>query len=98
MLFWAACSLIWNGSLRVHEALSRCQMEYDKHSTLLGGDCQLISKYIDKKGRTIIRILIKSPKEDRVGKDTCLEIFGNDTFLCPEKLSSGILGRKPSMV
>ena len=33
--FWAACTLIWNGSLRVHEALSRTQYSYDPQTTLL---------------------------------------------------------------
>ena len=71
------------GSLRVHEALSRSQLEFDEQSTLMGKDVQLISEKIDKTERTYVRILIKSPKEDRIGKYMCLEFFGNDTFLCP---------------
>ena len=94
IIFWAACTLIWNGYLRVQEILSRCQLEYDDHSTLLGEDCQLISESIDKKERTIIRILIKLPKKDRVGKDACLEVFGNDTFLCPVKAIKQYLREK----
>ena len=46
-------------------------------------DVQVINETIDRKERTYIRILMKSPKEDRVGRDMSLEIFGNNTFLCP---------------
>ena len=75
IIFWAACTLIWNGSLRVHEALSRLQSEFDEHSTLLGEDFQMITEPINKKDRTFIRIVIKSPKEDRVGRDMLLDFL-----------------------
>ena len=88
IIFWSACTLIWNGSLRVHEALSRSQTEFDPQTTLLMDDVQVINENINKTQRSYIRILIKSPKEDRVGKDMWLEIFGNDTFLCPLKAMS----------
>ena len=80
---WAACTLIWNGSLRVHEALSRLQWEHDPQTTLMNEDIQILSEEIEGIERFFIRILIKSPKEDRIGKDMSLKTFGNDTFLCP---------------
>ena len=40
VIFWAACTLIWNGSLRVHEALSRLQLEFDPQTTLMHEDVQ----------------------------------------------------------
>ena len=49
IIFWTARTLIWNGSLRVHEALSRCQPEYDEYSTLLGEDCQLLNESMIKR-------------------------------------------------
>ena len=94
IVFWSACTLIWNGSLRVHEALSRLQSEFDEHSTLLGEDFQMITEPINKKDRTFIRIVFKSPKENRVGRDMCLEIFGNDTFLCPVRAINKYLHEK----
>ena len=81
--FWAACTLIWNGSLRVHEALPREPNGYDPQTTLSPEDIEIVSERIGRGERSIIRILIKSPKEDRVGKYMTLEIFSNDTFLCP---------------
>ena len=35
----------------------------------MNDDIQIITEKIDKVDRTFIRILIKSPKEDRIGKD-----------------------------
>ena len=92
--FWAACTLIWNGSLRVHEALSRSQNEYDPQTTLLGSDVEIFEETINKVGRSVIKILIKSPKEDRVGRDMCLEIFGNGTFLCPVRALTKYLAER----
>ena len=83
LTFWAACTLIWNGSLRVHEALARSQNEYDPQSTLLREDVDIFEANINKVNRPVIRVLIKSPKEDRIGRDMSLEIFGNGSFLCP---------------
>ena len=83
LTFWAACTLIWNGSLRVHEALARSQNEYDPQSTLLREDVDIFDANINKVNRPVIRVLIKSPKEDRIGRDMSLEIFGNGSFLCP---------------
>ena len=64
IIFWAACTLIWNGSLRVHEALSRLQNEYDPQTTLLKNDLEIIEETINSVKRSVIRITIKSPKED----------------------------------
>ena len=84
-LFLAVCCLLWSGSLRVHEALSRCLDTYDPQTTLLGRDIRLTTVKAGGSEREIIQITIKSPKEDRVGNGTTLEIFGNGTFLCPMK-------------
>ena len=84
-LFLAVCCLLWSGSLRVHEALSRCLDSYDPQTTLLGRDVRLTTVRAGRSEREIIQITIKSPKEDRVGNGTTLEIFGNGTFLCPIK-------------
>ena len=92
--FWAACTLIWNGSLRVHEALSRSQYNYDPQTTLLKSDVEIFTESINHVNRSVIRILIKSPKEDRIGKDMCLEIFGNNTFLCPVRALNKYLSER----
>ena len=35
--------------------------------------------------RNLLRVKIKSPKEDRIGTGTTVEIFGNGKFLCSVK-------------
>ena len=95
--FWAACTLIWNGSLRVHEALSRSQNSYDPQTTLLKSDVEIFRETINHVDRSVIKILIKSPKEDRIGKDMCLEIFGNNTFLCPVRALNKYLSERTKL-
>ena len=77
-----AC-LLWNGSLRVHEALSKSKHEFDPQITLLTRDPIVKKLNIADKTREVIEIHLKSPKEQRVGNGVKLEIFDNATFLCP---------------
>ena len=81
--FWATCTLVWAGSLRIHEVLSKNQSNFDPQTTLLSNNIEIVSVDCSGLERQLIRLKIKSPKEDRVGHGTTLEIFGNDTFLCP---------------
>lgn len=99
-LFWAVCCLLWNGSLRVHEALSKSANTFDPQNTLLGGDLKIIEIEANKKIRHIIELKLKSPKEDRIGNGVILEIFANNTFLCPVKALKhyfGIFGSQGEM-
>ena len=96
--FWAACTLMWNGSLRVHEALSRSQNVYDPQTTLLKEDVDIFNEMVNKVNRPVIRILIKSPKEDRIGWDMSLEIFGNGSFLCPVRALNKYLTERTKIV
>ena len=69
--------------MRVHEALSRLQRTFDPQQTLLLEDIEITTVRIGGQNKSIIKILPKLTKEDRVGCNTMLEIFGNETFLCP---------------
>ena len=84
-LFWAVCCLLYAGSLRVHEALSKSLCSFDPQTTLLGKDIQLTSYKVGSQERGMIKLRLKAPKEDRIGNGTTIEIFKNDTFLCPVK-------------
>ena len=84
-LFWAVCCLLYAGSLRVHEALSKSLCSFDPQTTLLGKDIQLTSCKVGGQERDMIKLKLKSPKEDRIGNGTTIEIFKNETFLCPVK-------------
>jgi hypothetical protein len=84
-IFWTVCCLLWAGSLRVHEVLSRTQDSYDPQTTLLGRDLTLTKVRVGGEDRDLIQLTLKSPKEDRIGNGTTIEIFGNGSFLCPVK-------------
>ena len=57
--FWAACTLIWNGSLWVHEALSRSQNSYDPQTTLLKSDVEIFRETINHVDRSVIKFFDK---------------------------------------
>ena len=80
---WAICCLMWNGSLRVHEVLSRTKTDYDPLTTLLRRDVEIVNFQEKGKECTLLRIHLKSPKEKRIGNGVKLEIFANGTFCCP---------------
>ena len=82
---WSICCLMWNGSLRVHEVLSKNKTEFDPLITLCTEDIEIIETKVDNQDKSLIRLHLKSPKENRIGKGVKLEIFENKTFCCPVK-------------
>ena len=85
MLFWAVSCILWNGSFRVHEILSRTENEYDPQSTLLWEDVTMKSVQIEGKTVQAIAFRIKSPKVDRVGTGDFIEIYETGLYNCPVK-------------
>ena len=83
--FWAVATLLFAGSLRVHEALARLQTKPCMQTTLLEEDVEIIQEKVAGISRKLIKLRLKSPKEDRIGNGSTVEIFGNQTFLCPIK-------------
>ena len=79
---WCICCLMWNGSLRVHEVLSKTKDDFDPLTTLLAEDVQVVENS-GCNDKSLLRIHLKSPKEKRVGKGVKLEVFENGTFCCP---------------
>jgi hypothetical protein len=84
---WAICCLMWSGSLRVHEVLSKTRdlLLFDPLTTLCTEDVEIIETEVDDQKKSLIRLHLKSPKENRIGKGVKLEIFENKTFCCPVK-------------
>ena len=79
---WAACCLLWNGGMRVHEGLSREKRTYDPLTTLLLEDISFCKVKIGKKEEELLKVKLKCPKESSIGNGVVLEIFKNDTFFC----------------
>lgn len=85
LLVWASSTILWNGSFRVHEILSRNQMEMDPLTSLLWGDLRTREVKIDNSILTALSFRIKSPKIDRVGTGDFVELYETRLYNCPVK-------------
>ena len=84
-LVWALCCVAWNGSFRIHELLSKKREEFDPLVTLLEQDVKLDHTDIQGESVGILKIHLKTQKQNRVGNGVRIEIFGNSSFMCPVK-------------
>lgn len=85
LLLWSVSTLAFNGGFRVHELLCRKVNTFDPSVSLLGQD--LIKKTCTIKGRRVntLQILLKSEKQDRIGKSTIVDVYSSGGALCPLK-------------
>ena len=84
-LFWAVATLAWSGSFRIHELLSKKEVEFDTQTTLLWRNVKVGSVVVHKESLKVLTIHIKSPKIDRIGAGDNIEVFQLDNFMCPVK-------------
>ena len=82
-LFWAVCTLNFFGGFRVHETLSRAEGYFDPCFTLLRRDIRIKEIKVGKETEKIIQVRIKSPKEDRTGKEILVDVYESGGILCP---------------
>ena len=81
MLFWAVATLAFAGAFRIHEILSRTEATFDPSFTLLKEDVTTSQT----EGQVVIHIKLKCPKESRSAAPTIVDIFQNNSQLCPVK-------------
>jgi hypothetical protein len=74
-MLWAVSCLAFFGSFRMGELLAEKADEYDPNFTCLAKDVVM------EEGT--IQVRLKSPKEDRSGKDVIVDIFRNNGDCCP---------------
>ena len=84
-LVWAVSCICWNGSFRIHEILSKKRKEFDPLCTLLEKDVKLKLLEVEGMKEWVLNIYLKTQKQQRIGNGTNVEIFGNDSFMCPIK-------------
>ena len=85
VIFATACLCFW-GAFRVGEILSKKSRVVDNTSELLKNDIYFTSKRIKGKMVQILNVKLKSPKESRAStRGVIVEVFANDTELCPVK-------------
>ena len=78
--------LDFNGSIRLHELLSREENSYDVTQTLLVQDVKILKTKLQGKPSNVVEILLKAPKEQKLAKGVNVELFPiPDSEFCPLK-------------
>ena len=81
-LVWAIATFCFNGAFRIHELLSRTPRQFDPNFTLLGWEVKLKTIKISNKNISILQVKIKSPKTDRIGAGTIVDVYESGGPLC----------------
>ena len=84
-LLWAIATILFNGAFRIHELLSRTERQFDPCFTLLSSDIKIKTLKINNSNSKIIQIRVKSPKSDRIGVDSIVDVYESKGPLCPVK-------------
>jgi len=84
-LVWAIAALLFMGAFRIHELLARTENVFDPNFTLLTRDLQVKTVKINNETIKIIQVKLKSPKTDRIGVDTIVDVYESSGPLCPVK-------------
>lgn len=82
-LVWLICTLNFYGCFRVHETLARTEQQFDPAFTLLSKDVKLREVTIDGKKESLLQLCLKSPKEDRIGASSFVDVYETKGLLCP---------------
>ena len=85
LLVWSVCLICFFGGFRIHEILSRTSTTFDPVFTLLGRDIKVVNLNIKGKTVSVLQVLIKSPKEDRIGREFVIDVYENQGSFCPVK-------------
>ena len=81
-LVWTVCTLAFFGAFHIHEILSRAEGYFDPCFTLLSENIKLKNVKIGKETEKILLVTLKSPKEDRVGKEIVVDVYASHRLLC----------------
>ena len=85
LLVWSVCLICFFGGFRIHEILAKSKNVFDSAFTLLGKDLKVTNIKVGKENLSTLQVLIKSPKEDRVGKEFIIDVYETKGSLCPVK-------------
>jgi len=86
LLLWAVSTVAFHGSFRIHEILSRSEIEYDPDFTLLGNDAK-VKTFKNDKGQEgkVLHFSVKNPKEDKIGRVVIVDVYETGGPTCPVK-------------
>ena len=95
-MLWAACCLLYAGSLRSCELLSPSKCSFDPTTTLRRCDLEVVKEMVGMKKVKYLRLSIKNPKEYRRAGTVTVEILPCDgQFFCPVAAVSDYLKATP---
>ena len=77
------CTLAFAGCFHINEILNKKETSFDPDFTLLKRD--VVINLVTHQGAVLsnIQVLLKSPKEDRVGRGKIIDVYQNDGPICP---------------
>lgn len=85
LLVWAVCTLAFCGAFRISELLSKLESTFDPAYTLLTEDIQLCTVTVEGRREEAVQVLIKAPKESKIGKATIVDVYQASKHICPVK-------------
>ena len=83
LLIWCVCLVCFFGGFRIHEILCRQENTFDPCFTLMSQDIRIGKFKVRGEDVETLQIQIKSPKEDRTGKDHIIDVYETKGDLCP---------------
>ena len=83
LLIWSVCLICFFGGFRIHEILNRTKTTYDPAFALLGRDVKVVKLKIKAEVISVLQVLIKSPKEDRIGKNHVIDVYETKAKILP---------------
>jgi len=82
-LIWAVATVCFHGGFRMGELLCKSEKKFDPQYALLGMDADMNTKYREGGCTGVLRLRLKSPKEDKQNRSLIVDVFGNGGKLCP---------------
>jgi hypothetical protein len=82
-LVWTVATVCFHGGFRMGELLCRSENVFDPQYVLLARDADIDAAYRGNQCKGVLRLRLKSPKEDKLNRSLIVDVFGNGGKLCP---------------
>jgi Phage integrase SAM-like domain len=79
-MLWTVCSMSFFGAFRSNELLCKEVGVFDPAFTLCA---QVVEVKENEKGESVLRVKVKAPKENKIGKSVMVDVFEAVAELCP---------------
>lgn len=84
-LVWAVATVCFHGAFRLGELLCKSERVFDPQYVLLDRDMDIDTHYQVEQSKGVLRLRLKSPKEDKMNRSLIVDVFGTGSNLCPVK-------------